>query len=75
MAIKYGKTGKIVAKTFTMARLEAGMSDQCGFCLACGYEQGGCEPDARKYECERCTHKLVFGSEEIALMGYVRGGE
>jgi hypothetical protein len=26
--------------------------DNPGFCLACGAEAEGCEPDARQYECE-----------------------
>ena len=28
--------------------------DNPGLCLACGNEQEGCEPDARKYVCESC---------------------
>jgi hypothetical protein len=74
MAIKFGPSGKIVAKRFTMARLESALQDSCGFCLACGHKQGAVESDARKYECESCERKLVFGAEEIALMGYVKGG-
>ena len=38
-----------------------------GFCLACGASQGGCEPDARNYECEDCGKHQVFGAEEILL--------
>lgn len=41
--------------------------DSPGFCMACGNEQEGCEPDARKYVCEACGEKQVYGSEEIAL--------
>lgn len=41
--------------------------DNCGFCLACGHEQDGCEPDARNYECEACGKKQVFGAEEILI--------
>ena len=36
-----------------------------GFCLACGEEQEGCEPDARNYQCESCGEYQVFGAEEI----------
>ena len=33
--------------------------DNPGFCLACGEEQEGCEPDARGYECESCgAHRV-----------------
>ena len=39
-----------------------------GFCLACGFEQDGCEPDARNYRCEDCGERQVFGAEEILVM-------
>jgi len=38
-----------------------------GFCLECGFEQDGCEPDARNYKCEYCGADEVFGAEEILL--------
>ena len=41
--------------------------DNPGFCTACGEEQDGCEPDARKYECEACGKKAVYGAEEILI--------
>ena len=44
-------------------------TDNPGFCLACGNEQEGCEPDARNYECEECGKRKVFGAEEILMMG------
>lgn len=40
-----------------------------GFCLACGNEQTGCEPDARRYTCEGCGAAKVYGAEELAMMG------
>lgn len=40
-----------------------------GFCLACGSEQDGCEPDARKYTCDSCGKPKVYGLEELAVMG------
>ena len=43
-------------------------TDNPGFCLACGEEQEGCEPDARGYECEVCGAHRVYGAEEILLM-------
>lgn len=46
-------------------------ADDCiGFCIACGNEQHGCEPDAREYECEACGERKVFGAEELIIMGY-----
>ena len=43
--------------------------DNPGFCIKCGEEQSGCEPDARKLECETCGAKTVYGAEEL-LMEY-----
>lgn len=40
-----------------------------GFCVACGAEHDGCEPDARYYECEVCGERRVFGAEEILIGG------
>lgn len=42
--------------------------DNPGFCLSCGNEQGGCEPDARRYECEACGEKQVYGAEELLIL-------
>lgn len=42
--------------------------DNPGFCMSCGSEQDGCEPDARNYECEKCGENQVFGAEECLFM-------
>jgi hypothetical protein len=42
-------------------------NDCTGFCVSCGFEQGGCEPDARNYECENCGSLRVFGAEQLLL--------
>lgn len=47
--------------------------DNPGFCLACGQEQEGCEPDARKYECESCGERQVYGAAELLIMGVSHG--
>ena len=41
--------------------------DNPGFCVSCGNEQGGCEPDARGYKCESCGERKVYGCEELLL--------
>lgn len=41
--------------------------DNPGFCLVCGAEAEGCEPDARQYECESCGACAVYGAEEILI--------
>lgn len=38
-----------------------------GFCLNCGDEADGVEPDAREYKCESCGERQVAGAEEILL--------
>ena len=42
--------------------------DYTGICLNCGEEQGGCEPDARRYKCESCGAHTVYGAEELIMM-------
>lgn len=42
--------------------------DNLGFCIACGAEASGVEPDARGYECEACGASAVYGAEELLLM-------
>lgn len=41
--------------------------DNLGFCIACGEDAYGVEPDARKYECEICGDKAVYGAEELLM--------
>jgi len=41
--------------------------DDPGFCLACGLEHEGIEPDARRYKCESCGARQVYGIEELIL--------
>lgn len=40
-----------------------------GWCLTCGEEVDGVEPDARKYLCECCGERKVYGMEELLMMG------
>lgn len=39
-----------------------------GFCLGCGAEASGVEPDAREYKCEACGERKVYGAEELLFM-------
>jgi predicted RNA-binding Zn-ribbon protein involved in translation (DUF1610 family) len=48
--------------------LESGEGHSIGFCTACGEEAYGVEPDARKYECESCGERKVYGAEELLMM-------
>jgi hypothetical protein len=49
------------------AKREMFGTDNPGFCIACGHEQDGCEPDARNYECEACGEEQVFGAQELLI--------
>jgi hypothetical protein len=47
-----------------------------GFCLACGTEVAGVEPDARQRPCEGCgAPNKVYGLEELFLMGLALIGD
>lgn len=50
------------------AQREMTTLDNPGFCIACGEEQDGCEPDARNYECEHCGALKVFGAAELLMV-------
>lgn len=43
-----------------------------GFCIACGEEADGVEPDARRYKCEACSQMYVYGLEELVLKGFAK---
>ena len=61
-------------KSITLKRLEEAVQrnlttlDNPGFCIKCGEEADGCEPDARKYECESCGEPAVYGAEDLLLV-------
>lgn len=42
--------------------------DNAGFCLKCGEDADGCEPDARAYPCEMCGERAVYGAQEVLIM-------
>lgn len=42
--------------------------DNPGFCLICGNEAEGVEPDAQNYECESCGAEQVFGAQELLMV-------
>ena len=60
----------------SIERVMEALSDgdlQCeyyGFCIKCGTEHTGVEPDACNYPCENeeCGEHQVFGAEELLFM-------
>lgn len=41
--------------------------DNPGFCLHCGVEAEGVEPDACRYPCEGCGAPAVYGAGELLI--------
>ncbi len=44
--------------------------DNPGFCIECGAEVDGVEPDARGYDCEACGAAAVYGACELIGEGH-----
>jgi hypothetical protein len=49
-----------------MAAVEA--DEYLGFCIACGAEAEGVEPDTRREHCDVCGKNSVYGAEELLVM-------
>ena len=60
---KHKKRKPRIEISAVMAAVER--DDGTGFCITCGEEQSGCEPDARRVECDSCGEKKVYGAEEL----------
>lgn len=62
-----------IHESITFERVEEAVEAQMfgtenpGFCIECGADHDGCEPDAQNYECYECGARKVFGAE-IVLM-------
>jgi hypothetical protein len=57
--------------SFSIEEIEQADNEMQGFCIVCGHLQDGCEPDARKYQCDECGERRVYGAAELAIMGLV----
>lgn len=42
--------------------------DNPGFCIYCGEDAEGVEPDAERYMCDVCDRPGVYGAEQLLLM-------
>ncbi|KKM79203.1 hypothetical protein LCGC14_1352210 [marine sediment metagenome] len=65
------KAHKSITLDRVLAAVEASTFglENAGFCLACGEDADGVEPDAEKYSCECCDASAVYGAEQCLLMG------
>ena len=64
-----------VHESVTFERVRTAQSNgNIGFCIGCGNEQDGVEPDARSDRCESCGLNEVYGAEELMLEEMFHGG-
>lgn len=62
--------------SITGDRIADAIQDQCdmtlhnaGFCVACGKDANGCDPDARGYYCKECGAPCVYAVNELLMCG------
>ena len=48
----------------------AAEDDNLGFCVRCGAEVAGIEPDAHRCTCDVCGAPCVYGAEELLHILY-----
>ena len=66
-------TGQFTRVEMTRREYQDLGNDYGGICVACGdATEGGIEPDARRYACESCDKRAVYGIEELMLRGRVQ---
>jgi hypothetical protein len=63
-----------IHNSLTLSRITEAVEDaqaslsNPGFCLACGEEADGCEPDMEKGSCESCGEDAVYGAEQLLII-------
>jgi hypothetical protein len=60
----------LIHKSITEDRIMEAVEedDNLGFCVYCGEDASGVEPDAERYECECCGQCGVYGAEQLLLI-------
>lgn len=59
--------------SLTLERIESAVRrhmstlDDPGFCIACGTDADGVEPDAQRYRCDACCELAVYGAEDLLI--------
>lgn len=64
------KPAKRILPTMSQLMSLLEQDDNLGFCIECGEEAYGVEPDARGYVCESCDQPGVYGAEELLCRGW-----
>jgi len=66
------KRDPLKLKPITIEQYQLLEDAMLGMCIACRNAQSGCEPDARRYKCEACGEKEVYGPHEFLMLGLVQ---
>lgn len=56
----------------TIDQYDALREEYAGYCLHCGEQAYGVEPDACSYECDLCGSHAVYGIEELMMLGHLQ---
>jgi len=69
-SLKKINKNRSIHPSITEARIIDAISrdDGTGFCIECGGERDGCEPDAVNYNCPACSQPEVYGADNVLLM-------
>lgn len=65
---KYGESQLDIDELEAATRRGMFGLDNPGYCIACGAEADGCEPDAEGYTCESCGEPAVCGAEQLFMV-------
>lgn len=57
--------------TLTVQQLEEAENECSGYCISCGYNQPGVEPDAEGYACQECGCRAVAGPVLLVFSQHV----
>ena len=58
-----------VHASITSETVTEGIEQDIGFCIRCGAETDGVEPDAHDRRCDECGELAVYGAEELVIAG------
>ena len=69
-AIPPADTEPVVHPDVTFSRLEEAIlaGENTGYCIDCGAETDGVEPDAERYPCHECGATTVYGADQLILL-------
>lgn len=66
---RYNDPGGKIRYVPVVTEEEIFLGRDLGFCVACGADTDGVEPDTRKRRCSSCGEFSVYGLEELVVRG------